>query len=170
MKKLFLGICALIIASSGFAQKDLVSSVFEKYAGIEGITTVNISGDMLKLMTQAEMDRRDTVFQSTLSEIRILAVEDECDQQVDINLKAEIFDKLDKSVYKEMLSVNKTDEEVVIMLKESNGRIQEMLVIVGGADNNVLIQVKGDMLLSELADMAGKYQMKGFEHFRKLDK
>jgi hypothetical protein len=118
---------------------------------------------MLKLMAQAEMERRDTVLSSTLTEVRILAVENECEKPVDLNLKAEVYDKLDKSVYKEMITVNKTDENVVIMVKESNGRVQEMLVIVGGPRDNALIQIKGDMLLSELADMAGKHQMKGFD-------
>lgn len=170
MKKLILGFSAILLTALGYAQTDLIGSVFEKYSGIEGFTTVNISGDMLKLMTQAEMQRRDTVFSSTLSEIRILAMEDECDKPSGLNLKTEVYDKLDKSVYKEMLTVKQTDEDVVIMIKESEGRIKEMLVIVGGADNNALIQIKGDMLLSELADMAGKYQMKGFEHLRKLEK
>ncbi|HEX2393793.1 MAG TPA: DUF4252 domain-containing protein [Bacteroidales bacterium] len=170
MKKLFFVICAILIAASGFAQKDLISSVFEKYAGTDGITTVNMTGDMLKLITQAEMERRDTVFSSTLSEIRVLAVEDECEKPSGLNLKTEVYDKLDKSVYKEMLTVKQTNEDVVIMVKESEGRIKEMLVIVGGSKDNALIQIKGDMLLSELADMAGKYQMKGFEQLKKLDK
>jgi hypothetical protein len=171
MKKLILGIIALFIAGMTFAQKDVISSVFEKYAGSEGVTTVNVSGDMLKLVTQAEQERRDTAFSSTLSEIRILAVDGEdCDKPATIDLRAEVYDKLDKSVYKEMISIKKTDEDVVIMVKEVNGRIAEMLVIAGGKGENALIQVKGDMLLSEMAEMAGKYRMKGFEHFKQLEK
>jgi hypothetical protein len=81
-----------------------------------------------------------------------------------------VYDKLDKSVYKEMVSVKSSDEDVVILVKELNGRIAELLVIAGGPDNNALIQIKGDMLLSELSEMAGKYQMKGFDQLRKLEK
>jgi Domain of unknown function (DUF4252) len=170
MKKLLLGICVFVIGASVFAQKDIISTVFEKYADIEGITTVNVSGDMLKLMTQAEMEQSDTKLTSTMSEIRILVLEGDGDKPATIDLKAEVYDKLDKSVYKEMLTVKQTDEDVVILAKESNGRIQELLLIVGGTDDNALIQVKGDMLLSEMAKMAGKYQMKGFEQLKKLDK
>lgn len=169
MKKLILGIGVILIAASGYAQNDLISSVFEKYAGVEGITTVNISGDMLNMMAKAEMEKRDTIIQSKLSEIRILAVEDDCDKPVQLNLKSEVFEKLDKSVYKEMISVKKTDEDVVVLLKEANGRISEMLVIVGGPNDNALIQIKGDMLLSELSDMMGKFPMKGFDQFKKMD-
>jgi hypothetical protein len=153
-----------------FAQKDLVSALFDKYAGVEGITTVNVTGDMLKLITQAEAERRDTTFTSTLSEVKILSLEKGCEKPVKIDLRAEIYNKLDKSVYKEMMSVKQEGQDVVILLKELNGRIAEILIIAGGQDDNALIQVKGDMLLSEMASMAGKYQMKGFEQLKKLEK
>jgi hypothetical protein len=55
-------------------------------------------------------------------------------------------------------------------MRESNNRVSEILIIVGGADDNALIQVKGDMLLSEMAEMAGHFDMKGFEHLKKLEK
>ena len=161
---------ALSLMGMVFAQKDLVSAVFDKYAGVEGFTIVNVTGDMLKLITQAEAELRDTTFTSTLSEVRILALEKDCDKPVAINLRAELYDKLDKSVYKEMLSVKQEGEDIVILVKELNGRIAELLIIAGGQNENALIQVKGDMLLSEMAGMAGKYQMKGFEQLKKLEK
>ncbi len=171
MKKILFGLIILCIAGAASAQKDPVSAVFEKYNGVAGFTTVNISGDMLKLMTQVEAERRDTiVFTSTLSEIRILAVEKECDKPVGVNLRTELYDKLDKSVYKEMVSVKKEGEDLVILMKENKGRVAEILVLAGGNNENALIQVKGDMLLSEMADVAGKYQMKGFDHLKMLEK
>jgi hypothetical protein len=171
MKKIILGLVAICLTGMACAQKDVVSSVFEKYAGVEGFTTVNITGDMLNLVAHVEEQRRDTTFTSRLSEVKILALEKGCDKpSAAINLRAEVYDKLDKSAYKEMMSVKQSDEDVVILVKESNGRIAELLIIVGGKDDNALIQVKGDMLLSEMADMASHYDMKGFEQLKKLEK
>jgi hypothetical protein len=42
--------------------------------------------------------------------------------------------------------------------------------MVTGKDDNVLIQAKGDMLLSEMADMGGKCQINGFEQLKMLEK
>lgn len=170
MKKIMLGLIVLCFSGAVSAQKDPVSALFEKYNGVAGFTTVNVTGDMLKLMTQFEAERRDTTIVSTLSDIRILAIDKGCDKPAGINLRSELYDKLDKSVYKEMVSVKQEGEDVVILMKENNGRIAEILILAGGNDENALIQVKGDMLLSEMADMAGKYQMKGFEHLKKLEK
>jgi len=171
MKKIIFGLMAVCITGIACAQKDVVSSVFEKYAGKEGFTTVNITGDMLNLVAHVEEQRRDTTFTSRLSEIKVLAVDKTCDKPAPaIDLRAEVYDKLDKSVYKEMISVKQNDEDVVILAKEANDRIAELLIIVGGKDDNALIQVKGDMLLSELAEMAGHYQVKGFEQLKKFEK
>jgi hypothetical protein len=154
-----------------YGQKDVVSAVFDKYAGAEGFTTVNISGDMLKLMAQAEQERRDTVISSKLTGVRILALEKGCEKPLaTIDLRTEVYDKLDKSVYKEMMTVKQKDEDVLILVKENAGRIAELLLLVTGQDDHVMIQVTGDILLSEMADMAGKYPMKGFDQLMKLEK
>jgi hypothetical protein len=171
MKKIMIGLAVLCFTGIAFAQKDAVSAVFEKYAGVEGFTTVNISGDMLNLVAHIEEQKRDTTFVSRLSEVKILAMEDGCDKPASgIDLRAEVYDKLDKSMYKEMMSVKQSNQDVVILMRESNNRVSEILIIVGGADDNALIQVKGDMLLSEMAEMAGHFDMKGFEHLKKLEK
>jgi hypothetical protein len=169
MKKTIVVMTFLLVSVSAFCQNDLISNIFNKYSGKEGFTTVSITGDMLKLMTQAEQERRDTVFNSKLTEVKILALEkNSCDQVPAIDLRTEVYDKLDKSVYKEMINVKQSNEDVVIMMKETNGHISEILIIAGGKSDNALIQVKGDLLLSEMAELAGKYPMQGFEHFRKL--
>lgn len=170
MKKIIQGIIALCCFGASYAQQDVISTVFDKYAGKEGFTTVNVTGDMLKLFMQAEEQRRDTILTSKLSEVKILALDNDCDKPAGLDFKTELLDKLDKSAYKEMITVKESDENVTILMKESNGRISELLVVVNGLADKVLIQVKGDILLSEMAQMAGQYQMKGFEHFRKLEK
>ncbi len=168
MKKMMFLTLSLFMAVSASAQKDLVNSFFEKYTGVEGITSVNISGDMLNMMAQAEAENIDSLFSSKFSQFRILAVKKACDKPVAIDLKAELLDKLDKSVYKEMMTVKEAGQDVVILFQESNGRIAEMLLVVSGSDENVLIQVKGDMVLSEMAQMAGKFKMQGFEHLKNV--
>jgi len=163
-------LAVLGLACTASAQKDPVSSMFEKYTGKEGFTLVNISGDMLKMFSQMEEQRRDTTIQSKLTELRILVKNKNCDETQSVNFRTEIYDKLDKKDYKEMLTVKESDKDVVILVKESGGKVSEFLVLVSGASDNVLLQAKGDMLLRELTDLSGKYQMKGFEHLKNLEK
>ncbi len=168
MKKIFLSTLFLALAMPVFCQNDLISNLFNKYNGQEGITIVNVTGDMLNIISQAEQERRDTVFQSRLDEVRILSTEGNCDQKAALDLRSEVYEKLDKSVYKEMISVKQDSEDVFILMKEKNGHVSEILIISQGK-NSALVQVKGDILLSEMAELADKMPMKGMEQFQKMN-
>jgi hypothetical protein len=170
MKKTVVILAIMGLAVSAFAQKDPVSAAFEKYSGQEGFTTVNISGDMLNMLSQAEEQRRDTTFQSRLTDLRILVRDKKCDKGQNADFRGEIYDKLDKKEYKEMMTVNESGKDVLILVKESGGKVSEFLLLVSGADDNVVIQAKGNMLLRELADLTGKYHMKGLEQLKNLEK
>jgi len=169
MKKMMVILVMMGLTATVSAQKDPVSAAFEKYSGKEGFTTVNISGDMLKMISQAEEQRRDTTFQSKLTDLKILVREGKCDEAQTTNFRTEVYDKLDRKEYKEMVTVKESDKDVVILVKESGGRVSEFLLLVTGKDKNVLIQAKGDMLLRELSDLSGKYQMKGLEQLKSLE-
>jgi hypothetical protein len=170
MRKIIIVMMTLCLTGMAFAQKDPISAAFDNYAGKEGFTTVNITGDMLKLLTQMEEERKDTTFVSKLNEVKILAIDKGCGQPSNVNFRTEVYDKLDKSVYKEMMTVEKKDEDVHILVKELHGRIAELLVFVSGKDDNVMIQLKGDIVLKEMADMANTYKMNGFEQLKRLEK
>lgn len=171
MKRIVLVLATAAMTLVVSAQKDPVGGVFEKYSGKEGYTTVNITGDMLNMMTHMQEARTDTAITSKLTSLRILAREKDCENNAPVvDLKAEVYDKLDKKEYKEMMSVKESDQDVLILVKEANGRISEMLLLVSGTKESVLIQAKGDVLMSEMADLAGKYQMKGLEQLKKLEK
>lgn len=171
MKRLVVLLISAFFTVILLAQKDPVSVVFEKYSGKEGFISVNMTGDMLGLIMKMEEEKRDTTFRSKLTMVNILASEKGHDSPSEaVDFKAEVYEKIDRSVYKEMMTIKESDEEVAIMIKESNGEISELLVIVGGQKENALIQVKGSIILGEVADIAGKSQMKGFEYLRNLEK
>jgi len=166
---------ALLIAFAGLsglisAQTDPVSAAFEKYANREGITTVQVSGDMLNMMARASEKMHDTLFQSSLSDMRVLVEENDCDGERMMNPYEEVYLKLDKKAYKEMITVKEENEQVVILMKENDGKISEMLVLVSGKDENVILQIKGNMLMSEMMQMAGNFNMKGFDHLHHYKK
>jgi len=171
MKKVMIILAMACFAGAAFAQKDPVSAAFEKYDGKEGFTAVTLSGDMLNMFSRAVEDKHDTAFQSKITSLRILVREkDEDVESPAPDFKTEVYDKLDKQTYKEMMTVKESDQHVVILVKENGGRISEMVLLVTGKADNVLIQAKGDMLLSEMADLGGKCQIKGFEQMKMLEK
>ncbi|UCH13961.1 MAG: DUF4252 domain-containing protein [Bacteroidales bacterium] len=155
MKRVFfvLIICGLTQLLN--AQSDPVSKIFNQYAEEEGFTTVNISPGMFKMLAKIDPDDKDLQKISELKEVRILTQEGKEGRYKDVNFYEEIYNQLDKSLYKEVMVVKEADEHVNMLVREDNGVISEFLMIVTSDDENVLINIKGDIDLAEIDRITG---------------
>jgi hypothetical protein len=172
MKKLI--VCLLIAVSSIYgtvvlAQQDPVNNLFEKYAGKEGFTTVHLTGDLLKLAAKIDPEDKDMAFLSQITEIKVLAQECQAGQPSALNFHAEIWPALDKSAYKELLIVKEKDQDVKMLARENGDIISEFLIIVSGLNENVLVQIKGNLNLNEMDQLSESFDFKGFEQLKKLE-
>ena len=157
-------ICVLTQLANG--QTDPVSKVFNKYAGAEGFTTVNITGDMLKMLAKMDLQDEDIQTISKLEGIKILTQEEKTAGYEDLNFYDEIYNQLDKALYKELLIVRDQDENVNMLVREDNGIITEFLLIVSSDDENVLINIKGEIELSKLDELSGSIDLKHQDKFK----
>jgi hypothetical protein len=156
--------CTVVIA-----QQDPVSKLFDKFAGKEGFTTVYVTGDLLKMAAKCDPDNKDLGFLSRLTEVRVLAQECKEGQASGINFHAEIWPNLDQSAYKELLIVKEKDQDVKMLARENGNTISEFLIIVSGIDENVLVQIKGDLNLNEMDKLSDSFDFKGFDQLKKLE-
>ena len=159
MKKVFfvLIICGLTHLLNG--QTDPVSKIFNQYAGEEGFTTVNLSAGMFKLLAKMDPDDKDLQKVSGLKEIKILTQEGRYGIYKDLNFYEEIYNQLDKSLYKEMMVVKEKDEHVNMLVREDDGVISEFLMIVTSDDENVLISIKGEIDLENIDELTGSIDL-----------
>ena len=144
MKKIIL-IITIILPLAVMGQKSAVDKLFEKYANKEGFTTVNISGKLLGLASQADTTNKATSdMLSKLTGIRILTVED---KEIAGNL--DFFDELNKEgffknkEYEVLMEVTQKDEVVRFLAKNNGkGKFSDLILVVGG-DDNTLISISG---------------------------
>lgn len=168
MKKILFSLIITAVTFTLKAQGDPVNEVFNKYANQEGYTTVNITGDFFKMLASNDNHNADLQkLSKSLSEVRILAQDDEKAGKP-LDFYKLVYDKLDKSIYKELMTVKQSDQKVNMLVKENNGIISEFLMIVAGKDN-VLINIKGNIKLSELSEMANSMDIKGFDKLKLVE-
>jgi hypothetical protein len=148
MKKIALLIPVLLIPLMLTAQTKSIDKLFEKYYGKEGFTTVLVTEDMFEVVANMEEEKGE--LEGTLGKIkrvRVIAQEDETEVEA-VNFMEELrgveFDD-----YKELVVVREADQEVMVLAKEEDGRLRELLVLVGGEDN-VLISVEGNFTMKDL--------------------
>jgi len=166
MKNLVFGFAAIMLSIHVSAQ-DPVNDIFDQYEGKEGFTTVNITGELFKMMVEMDKSCKHQKNLSTqINEIKILAQEEGFES--DANFHEMIYNKINRNDYKELLTVRESNEKVNILAKEEHGVITEFLLVVSG-DENVLISIKGNIVLNELDDLAESIDMKGFEMLKMLE-
>ena len=149
---------SLLITAAGLSchSQKSVDALFEKYSGTEGFTTVTISGNLMKLIRAFDNDDDDNFWPGDISAIRILVQND--DGPYAGNFYEKVERELDRKNYEEFMRVKDSDSEVVMLVRSQGRNFTEFLVVAGDdeGEDNVLIQVKGNMTYKEAREFADK--------------
>ena len=151
----------LAFSISLFAQPAGFDRLYYQYKGEEGVVALKIPGFVMKLAGAiADLDHDEKALLKSLRSVTVLTIE-EMDLYPGVNFTDEInLSKLDNN-YKLLMEVHEDDEDVYIAAREKNGKLRDLIVVVGG-DENVLVHVRGRMdsdLLENLAGVAGVDQL-----------
>lgn len=165
MRRLIFAIVIMMITVSGFSQKS-VDALFNKYSGSDGFVTITINGSLLKLIRAFDInDCNDhDCWPADISTVRILAQED--DGNYAGNFYEMVERELDRKNYEEFMRVKNSDHDVVMLVRADGRGFREFLVIAGddNGEDNVLIQVKGNMTYKEAKEFADRMKKdKGVE-------
>lgn len=145
MKRLFLFITLVMTLTMVYGQKS-IDALFEKYAGKDGFTTVTINGNLLKLLSCLDDDHGDRSIPANVTEIRILAQDED-------TIKVENFyDKVIRGInlddYEEFMRIKEAHQDLRMLVRAEGRKFKEFLLVAGGEDN-LLIQIKGTMTFDD---------------------
>jgi CheY-like chemotaxis protein len=169
MKKVASILLVALLPLMAFAQNSAIDDVFKKYGDRDGFTVVTISKGLLKLAANMDDDRESQDFLSRVHQIKILAIED---HSTNINLYDEVLSNLDKSAYDELLTAKSKGEEVLILAKKSADIIEELIILVGGKDDNALVYISGKMNMKDISKLSTSVNIDGagLSHLKDLEK
>jgi hypothetical protein len=155
MKRIVFALVLMAISLSGFTQKS-VDALFSKYSGEDGFTTITINGNLLKLIRAFDNNDEDNFWPGDVSSIRILVQDDEGFYAG--NFFSMVERELDRKNYEEFMRINDSGNDVVMLVRSQGRSFTEFLVVAGDDDgeDNVLIQVKGNMTYKEAKEFADK--------------
>ena len=157
MKKLLFSAIILTFGLSLFAQPAGFDRLYYEYKGEEGVMALRIPGFVMKLAgSMADLDHEEKALLKSLRSVTVLTIEED-HLYPDVNFAEEINLSNLRGGYKMLLEVHDGDEDVIIAAREKNGKLRDLIVVVGG-DDNVLVHVRGRMesnLLENLAAVAG---------------
>lgn len=169
MKKI-VAIIVLAVTFSATHAQDVISRFFTKYQNDETFTNVNISSKMFGLFTQMDVENPDdqAVLDaiSKLKGLKILAKENARNSR---ELYKEALGLIPKN-FEELMSVRDKDKDMKFMIEEKNGKISEMLMVVGGNEEFMILSIFGEIDLKQISRIGSKMNIKGLENLQNMDK
>jgi len=170
MKKL-IAVAGLMMVMTGAFAQDAISKFFSKYQTDETFSQVTVSSKMFGLFTNMEAetaeDKEVLDAISKLKGLRILAKEDARNARA---LYKEAFTLIPMKEYEELMSVRDKDKDMKFLIKESGGKISELLMIMGGNEQFMVLSLFGEIDLKQVSRIGKKMDVKGLEHLDKMDK
>lgn len=157
----------MVLASLAFqkakAQANAIDKYFQQYVEDERFTVVYISPKLFQLIEKLDvegLDMEDAEAEAVLElakdlrGLRILVSEEDSDQ-----LYREAKSKIDTKEYEVLMTVrNKDEDNFEFLIKEDGDLITELLMLVGGGDDFVLMSFVGNIDLNKVARMAKKIE------------
>ncbi len=156
MLKITLLIGMFILSPALNAGQDIIENVFQKYSGLEGATSVRISGDLLRML--ADMDKSDhelNKIAASVTSITILHAPEALVKSRGLDFYNEVMPGIQTENYNEIMRVQKPGQQVLIIADDTDGIINELIMVVGGAGDNTLICIRGKLDMNQLSSLAG---------------
>jgi hypothetical protein len=170
MKKIIV-VAVLMIVATGLNAQDAISKFFTKYQSDESFTQVTISSKMFGLFTNMEADTQEDkeVLEaiSKLKGLRILMKDNTSDARA---LYKEAFSLIPVKEFEELMSVRDKDKDMKFYIKESGGKISELVMVMGGTNDFMILSLFGEIDLRQVSRMGKKMDVKGLENLEKMDK
>ncbi|NVJ46794.1 MAG: DUF4252 domain-containing protein [Cytophagia bacterium] len=172
MKKLVLTMVMAVFALGVNAQDDAISKYFSKYSSDDSFMHINFSGKMFQMISKLEMDtpEEQKLMEESLGKIKrvqVLGKERDADGRA---LYAEAIKLVEGKGFEELMSVRDEDKDIRFLIKESNNKINELFMVMGGDNEFGLLSIVGDGIdLNALYKLSKKIGMQGFEELEFLD-
>jgi pyridoxal/pyridoxine/pyridoxamine kinase len=149
-------------------------ALFDKYSQKEGFTSVYITQQMFSLF--ADMDTEDNEegfidLVKNLTCIKIISVDDTTGA---LNKKVNFYDEIMKSSskqkYEELMVVKKNNQDIKFLIRKDGKIINELLMVVGGTEENVLISIQGNIDLKTISKLSKAMKIEGMENLEEIEK
>lgn len=167
----FIFILAFLSFNIGInAQADAISQFFSAYEDDEAFSSVYISPKMFQMFAGADSDETENNEElqrilNSIKGLRILSTDTN-----GIELFKQSKKKLTNNSYEVLMVVKEDDNDVEFLIKDGkDGKIEELLLLVGGTKGFTMLSFIGNVSLSDLAQLASQMEIDGLEYLDQLE-
>ncbi|MBV6645145.1 MAG: DUF4252 domain-containing protein [Cyclobacteriaceae bacterium] len=170
MKRTIIAITMMAIASGVFAQGAIISKYFDQFSNNDEYVKVSVSSKMFSLFTELEPDTEEEKdFLEAISKLKGLKMIMGDSVTDAAKLYSKAIADVDKAGYEELMTVKDAEENIKFSIKDSNGIIQELIMVGGGKNDFVILSLFGEIDLKNISKLAKTMKVDGLSRLKKLD-
>lgn len=153
------------------AQNDAITKYFNKYMDDEAFTVVYLSPKLFELLGKLDIKELDDAEAEAVMEVvdelkslRVLTTDQNAEQYY-----KEAVNTINTKDYETLMTVRDGNENVQFLIKDAGNTINELLLLVGGDTEFVMVSFVGNIDLDKISQLAKKLDVDGVEHLDKLE-
>jgi hypothetical protein len=151
MKKIFIAIAILAIPFLASSQQESIEKFYNKYVDNEKISDISLNGWILSMASKMSEEEGTEILQK-ITKLRIMLAEEK-----DIVSKADV---------KNLMTVRDEGTRVNFMIREEGENITNVLVIIHGDGEFILLSLEGNLNMEDLKQL--EFDVEGGDIFKKL--
>ena len=169
MKKLIASVVMVMCSVAAMAQNDAFNKFFTKYQNDDTFSLVNISGKMFSMMANMEGDTEDSKEMiDAISKIKGLKVLKKDGGRNSRELYSEAISTIPSKEFEELMSIREKDKDIKFFTKEAGGKISELIMVMGGNEDFMVMSVFGEIDLKQISKIGGAVKMDGLNNLQNI--
>jgi len=169
MKKFVIGAVMMVLAGAVQAQDNAISRFFSKYQNDESFSQVTVSSKMFGLFTNMDVEKpEDKEVLDAISKIKGLRILGKVKTRDSRALYKEAMAMIPQKEYEELLTVRDKDKDMKFFIKEAGGKIAELVMVMGGNEEFMVLSIFGEIDLKQMSKIGRKMDVDGLKNLEKL--
>src|SRR5258706_12046921 len=169
MKKLAIGAVMMMFSAAVQAQDNAISRFFSKYQNDESFSQVTVSSKMFGLFTNMDVEKpEDKEVLDAISKIKGLRILGKQQTRDSRALYKEAMSMIPQKEYEELLTVRDKDKDMKFFIKESGGKISELVMVMGGNEEFMVLSIFGEIDLKQVSKIGRKMDVDGLKNLERM--
>ena len=161
--------CLMAAPLSMAAQNNAIEKFFNQYMDDEAFTIVQVTPKMFQMIAKLDIKDKDYAdAKAVLQDLKGLWILSTDNNPKAPQLYKEAISKINTQEYELLMTIRDKGENVRFWTKESNGIINELLMLAGEHNEFTLISFIGKIDLDKISKMSNKIKIDGMEHLDRV--
>ena len=172
MKRILTFTAVVLISYYSTAQNRSIREFQEKYREFGTYFSLRIDGGILKCLSSVETNNEEAdEFMKMINEIEAIDIHTIGREEAGFDMiELEKFrKKIKRDKYEELMMVKDANGDLDFMIRESNGKISDLLLLVDGREEILVMNISGNIDLKHISNLGKKLDLKGMDHLEKIE-